>query len=78
MAKDRFYPSKPHVNVARQRLRKVGMSLIGIDQVLNGRPVLQLEDCRLVSQIVLAAAAQIEFDSRSGNLDGTARQETPV
>lgn len=55
MAKDRFYPTKPHVNVARQRLRQAGMSTTGVEQLLRGNLVSSPNDRALIAQIVVQA-----------------------
>ena len=70
MAKDRFYRSKPHVNVgAIFGLRKLGLSDLGAIQVANSQPVANPRDRKL--------AAEVAGDAASGLQTGK-RQHKPV
>lgn len=55
MAKENFTRTKPHVNVARQRLLQAGLSFAGVQQLLSGYPILNPNDRELVAQIAISA-----------------------
>jgi len=55
MAKEKFDRSKPHVNVASQRLLQAGLSFAGIEQLLSGQHILNPDDRDLVAEIVISA-----------------------
>ena len=67
MAKDRFYPKKPHVNaspdnglvvnrandLARMALAETGMSQNGMHQFLNGENIGNPDDRTLLAELVI-------------------------
>jgi translation elongation factor EF-Tu-like GTPase len=62
MAKVEFERAKPHVNVATiERLRQIGISQLGAQQLLSGQHVTRLGDRQLVAELV---AAMFESHSR--------------
>ena len=54
MAKAQFRGTKPSITVARSRLLQAGMSGAGIEQLLNGQPLTNANDRKLVARIVVS------------------------
>ena len=59
MVKAYFQRTKPHVNLstARQKLRQIGVSEIGVQQLLNEQPLSIPTDRKLLAQIAVQATS---------------------
>jgi hypothetical protein len=56
MAKEQFQRSKPHVNVAQERLRFAGMSQMGIQQLIARQTPTNPNDLKLAIKLAANAA----------------------
>ena len=56
MAKEQFQRTKPHVNVAQERLRFAGMSQMGIEQLIARQTPSNPNDLKLAIKLAANAA----------------------
>jgi hypothetical protein len=79
MAKDRFYRSKPHVNVrAMLGLQKLGFSGLGVFQIARDHAVTNPSDRKLAAEILEDAASGLPTGKRQHEPFSVTKPQKPL